>query len=487
MGSLDLVGAGDVPALLQRGLVAAESFPADLFDLAQLFADEGEELALVGGPVRDAFLGVEAQDFDLTTSARPEVTERVFKKWGAKVWDVGRDFGTLAARKGGLVVEVTTYRSEEYVEESRKPEVSFGDTLEGDLSRRDFTVNAMALRLPALALVDPFGGLEDLAGGVLRTPVSALQSFRDDPLRIMRAARFASQLGIDVDPDVMAAMTQEASRLEIVSAERIRVELEKLMVGRYPRRGLEILVHTGAVDWVIPELALLQETVDEHGRHKDIYEHTLTVLEQAIDLESGPDGPVPGPDFVLRFAALMHDIGKPQTRRFEGRKVTFHHHEVVGARITEKRMNKLRFDKATTRAVTNLVAGHLRFHGYGEQNWSDAAVRRYVVDAGDQLERLHRLTKADITTQNRRKAEFLRAAYEDLEERIAALQEQEELDSLRPELDGKQIMELLGLGPSPQVGKAYQFLLDLRMEEGLVGRQEAERRLLAWWQENGAD
>ncbi len=473
----------DVPALLVQGQESLASLPPALFDLAELFQARGEELALVGGPVRDAFLGVPAHDFDLTTSAHPDVTEEIFRQWGARVWNVGRDFGTVAARKKGLTVEVTTYRTEEYEESSRKPVVAYGDTLEGDLSRRDFTVNAMALRLPELALVDPFGGLEDLAAGNLRTPVSAVQSFRDDPLRIMRAARFAAQLGMDVDYEAVKAMEEEAHRLEIVSPERIRSELERLMTSPYPRRGLELLVYTGAIKWVIPELALLVETVDEHGRHKDVYEHTLTVLDQAIDLESGPDGPVPGPDFILRFAALMHDIAKPQTRRFEGNKVTFHHHEVVGAKMTRKRMQALKFDKATTKAVTDLVAGHLRFHGYGEQKWSDAAVRRYVTDAGDQLERLHRLTRADMTTRNRRKALYLKSAYDDLERRIGELREQEELDRVRPELDGEQIMALLNLKPSREVGQAYKFLLNLRMEEGPLGEEEATRRLLQWWDE----
>lgn len=479
---LALVGSGEIAPMLLNAKRALDKLPPAITELSELFAQAGHELALVGGPVRDAFLGVTPHDFDLTTSARPEETEAVIKEWAGAVWDMGREFGTIGGRRDGQIVEITTYRTEEYDATSRKPTVTYGDTLEGDLSRRDFTVNAVAMRLPDMVLVDPFGGLEDLARGVLRTPVSALQSFEDDPLRIMRAARFSAQLGIDVEEDVMKAMSQLAPRLEIVSAERIRAELERLMISPYPRRGIELMVHTGVAQYVLPEVAGLVETVDEHGRHKDVYQHTLTVLDQAMDLETDSEGAVPGPDFVLRFAALMHDIGKPATRRFEGGgKVSFHHHEVVGAKMTRKRMKALKFDKATTNAVTKLVSEHLRFHGYGEQSWTDSAVRRYITDAGDQLERLHRLTRADCTTRNRRKALFLSTAYDDLENRIAQLRQREELDSIRPDLDGEQIMEILELPPSPQVGKAYKYLLNLRMEEGPLGEEEAKRRLLDWW------
>lgn len=479
---LALVGSGEIAPMLLNAKRALEKLPPAITELSELFAQAGHELALVGGPVRDAFLGVTPHDFDLTTSAAPEETEAVIKEWAGAVWDMGREFGTIGGRRDGQIVEITTYRTEEYDATSRKPTVTYGDTLEGDLSRRDFTVNAVAMRLPDMVLVDPFGGLEDLARGVLRTPVSALQSFEDDPLRIMRAARFSAQLGIDVEEDVMKAMSQLAPRLEIVSAERIRAELERLMISPYPRRGIELMVHTGVAQYVLPEVAGLVETVDEHGRHKDVYQHTLTVLDQAMDLETDSEGAVPGPDFILRFAALMHDIGKPATRRFEGGgKVSFHHHEVVGAKMTRKRMKALKFDKATTNAVTKLVSEHLRFHGYGEQSWTDSAVRRYITDAGDQLERLHRLTRADCTTRNRRKALFLSTAYDDLENRIAQLRQREELDSIRPDLDGEQIMEILELPPSPQVGKAYKYLLNLRMEEGPLGEEEAKRRLLDWW------
>ena len=473
--------ARDIPALLANAKRAFAGLPDDILELGRVFEAAGEEIALVGGPVRDAFLGVAPHDFDLTTSAPPERTEELLALWGQAVWDVGKEFGTIGGRRGATSVEVTTYRSDTYEVGSRKPEVSFGDSLEGDLTRRDFTVNAMAMRLPSMALVDPHHGLEDLAQSRLRTPVTAEQSFDDDPLRIMRAARFAAQLGIDVDLDVMEAMEAMAPRLKIVSAERIRAELERLIVSPFPRRGLELMVHTGVAAIVLPEVAELVSTVDEHKRHKDVYEHTLTVLEQAMDLETGPDGVVPAPDFVLRFAALMHDVGKPATRRFEGGSVSFHHHEIVGAKLTRKRMRALKFDKATTEAVAGLVALHLRFHGYGEAAWTDSAVRRYVADAGDLLERLHRLTRADCTTRNRRKALMLSAAYDDLESRIAALREQEELDAIRPDLDGDQIMEILGLRPSRAVKMARDHLLELRMEHGPLGEEGAKEALLAWW------
>jgi len=480
------VSTPSVEQLRRIALHVFATLPVDISELGRLFRDAGHELALVGGPVRDAFLGVTSHDLDFTTSARPEETERILAAWGDAHWDVGREYGTIAARKGDVIVEVTTYRTESYEIGSRKPQVEYGETLEGDLTRRDFTVNAMALRLPQLEFVDPTGGMHDLAARMLRTPVTAEQSFDDDPLRIMRAARFSAQLGLDVVPDVLAAMTAMSSRLVIVSAERIRAELERLVVSPLPRRGLELLAYTGVADVVLPELSRLQETVDEHRRHKDVYEHTLTVLEQAIALETGPDGPVPGPDFVLRFAALMHDIGKPATRHFEpGGNVSFHHHEMVGAKMTRARMKVLRFDNQTTKDVSKLVELHLRFHGYGEAKWTDSAVRRYVADAGPLLERLHRLTRADCTTRNQRKAIRLAAAYDDLEDRIALLREDEELRAIRPELDGTQIMEILGVPAGPVVGRAYKYLLDVRMEEGPIGADAARERLLRWWAAEG--
>ncbi|WP_343049483.1 CCA tRNA nucleotidyltransferase [Nocardioides perillae] len=457
-----------------------------LDELGGRFTTAGEELALVGGPVRDAMLGRSHTDLDFTTSARPEVTERLVKGWADAVWDIGRAFGTIGCRKGPWQVEITTYRSETYDPDSRKPDVDYGDSLAGDLGRRDFTVNAMAVALPGRAVEDPYGGVVDLAHRVLRTPGSPEDSFGDDPLRMLRAARFAAQLGFGVDPGVVSAMTAMADRISIISAERVRDELVKLVCAPYPRLGLTLLVETGLAERVLPELPALALERDEHHRHKDVYEHTLTVLEQSIDLEHrlAPEGEEPRPDFVSRFAALMHDVGKPRTRRFlDDGSVTFHHHDVVGAKLTRKRMKALRFSNDETEAVCRLVELHLRFHGYGSGEWTDAAVRRYVRDAGDELERLHVLTRADCTTRNRRKAERLRRTYDDLEERIARLSEEEELASLRPELDGNQIMELLGIGPGRDVGRAYQFLLDLRMDEGVVGEQRAREALLAWWAE----
>ncbi|MDO5673214.1 MAG: CCA tRNA nucleotidyltransferase [Actinomycetaceae bacterium] len=463
-------------------LVFSECFPTEIARLGEIYAQAGEELALVGGPVRDACLGKVPHDFDLTTSAMPEKTQELLDLWGDAVWDVGKEFGTIGGRLGDVVVEVTTYRSEEYVIGSRKPTVTYGDTLEGDLTRRDFTINAMALRLPDFELVDPTRGLKDLVAGVLRTPASPEQSFDDDPLRIMRAARFAAQLGFHVEEDVMRAMIDYAQRLDIVSAERIREEFVRLMTAPDPRRGLELLVYTGVADLVIPEISALSDTVDEHKRHKDVYEHTLTVLEQAMALETDEDGPVPSPDFVLRMAALFHDCGKPATRKFEGKGVvTFHQHDIVGARMTAKRMRLLKFDKQTTKDVSKLVALHQRFHGYGEQEWSESAVRRYITDAGPLLERLHRLTRADCTTRNAKKAAYLQAAYDDLEERIGELLEKEELSKVRPDLDGNQIMEILGLKPGREVGQAYKYMLSVRMERGPLEHEEAVDTLRSWW------
>ncbi|HEU5045418.1 MAG TPA: CCA tRNA nucleotidyltransferase [Nocardioidaceae bacterium] len=456
-----------------------------LDDLGKRFRKAGEEVALVGGPVRDALLGRLHNDLDLTTSARPDTTERLLTGWADAIWDMGRDFGTIGCRKDGWQIEITTYRSDKYDPSSRKPEVAYGDTLAGDLGRRDFTVNAMAVTVPGQEFEDPYGGLDDLVDKVLRTPGRPEDSFDDDPLRMMRAARFAAQLGFTVDPEVRSAMTAMAERIEIVSAERVRDELVKLVTAPYPRLGLTLLVETGLADRVLPELPALALERDEHHRHKDVYEHTLTVLEQAIELEVRlPNG---GPDFVCRFAALMHDVGKPKTRRFSGDgTVTFHHHDVVGAKITRKRMKALRFSNDDIDAVCQLVEQHLRFHGYGTGEWTDSAVRRYVRDAGDQLARLHVLTRADCTTRNRRKAERLRRSYDHLEERIARLAEQEELDAIRPDLDGNQIMEILGIPPGREVGEAYRFLLEQRLERGPMSPEDAKAALLEWWDARSA-
>jgi poly(A) polymerase len=448
-------------------------------DLGARFTAAGEQIALVGGPVRDAMLGRQHLDLDFTTSARPEVTEKLLKGWADAIWDVGRAFGTIGCRRGDYQVEITTYRSEEYDPSSRKPVVDYGDSLVGDLGRRDFTVNAMAVALPDRVFEDPYGGIVDLAHKVLRTPGRPEDSFGDDPLRMMRAARFTAQLGFTVAPEVRRAMTDMADRITIVSAERVRDELVKLVCAPRPRAGLSLLVETGLAAHVLPELPTLALERDEHHRHKDVYEHTLTVLEQTIDLEDRlPDG---GPDFTARFAALMHDIGKPRTRRFQSDgTVTFHHHDVVGAKLTRKRMQALRFSSDETAEVAKLVELHLRFHGYGDGQWTDAAVRRYVRDAGPLLPWLHVLTRADCTTRNQRKADRLRRTYDALESRIERLSEQEELASIRPDLDGNQIMEILGIPAGPQVGAAYRHLLELRLDNGPMSYDEARAALLDW-------
>jgi poly(A) polymerase len=467
----------------RRRLAAAllELDPAVL-DLAERFAAAGHRLALVGGPVRDAALSRRAPDHDFTTDAVPDVTERLLRGWADAVWAIGKAYGTIGAQRGDLTVEVTTYRSEHYDPSSRKPDVAFGTSLEADLRRRDFTVNAMAVELPFLQFVDPFGGLDDLVAGRLRTPGTPEESFSDDPLRMMRAARFTAQLGFRPVPEVVTAMTQMAARIEIVAAERIRAEFEKLLLAPDPVAGLRLLVDTGLADHVLPELPALRLEPDEHHRHKDVYAHSLTVLQQAIALEDGPDGPVPGPDLVLRLAALLHDIGKPRTRRFEpGGAVTFHHHELEGAKLVGRRLKAMRFDKETIRQVARLVELHLRFHGYGDQEWTDSAVRRYVTDAGPLLERLHRLTRSDCTTRNRRKAERLAAAYDALEARVARLQAQEELDAVRPDLDGNAIMKILGIPPGREVGQAWSHLKELRLERGPLSPDEARAELLQWW------
>ena len=453
--------------------------PAVALALGERFVAAGHQLALVGGSVRDLVLRRRITDLDFATDAPPEQTEAVLAGWADTTWDLGRAFGTIGARRGDDVLEITTYRSEHYDPDSRKPEVVYGDTLAGDLGRRDFTVNAMALVLPEQRLVDPFGGLTDLAAAVLRTPGTPQDSFSDDPLRMMRAARFAAQLGFTVAPQVTAAMADMAARLEIVSAERVRVELVKLLLAPQPRAGLALLVETGLADVVLPELPALALERDEHHRHKDVYEHTLTVLEQAIALE---DDEVPGPDLVLRLAALLHDVGKPATRRFEpGGGVSFHHHEVVGAKLVTRRLKALRFDKETTKAVARLVELHLRFHGYGEGAWTDSAVRRYVSDAGPLLSRLHRLTRSDSTTRNARKADRLSRSYDQLEARIAALTEAEELAAIRPDLDGEAIMAELGLSPGAVVGRAYRHLLELRLDQGPLHPDVARAELQRWW------
>jgi poly(A) polymerase len=466
--------------------------------LGALFAEHGHELHLVGGSVRDALLGQLGHDLDFTTSARPDAVEELLRQFSPAVWTIGKEFGTIGCRvreaDASWVIEVTTYRSDAYAGSSRKPAVVFGDNLDGDLVRRDFTINAMAVSLPDKQFHDPYGGLGDLARGVIRTPAAPEISFSDDPLRMMRAARFAAQLDFSVAPEVVAAMKAMAERISIISAERVRDELTRLLLSARPRRGLDLMVSTGLAERVLPELPALRLERDEHHRHKDVYQHSLTVLEQAIALEfrlpdrQDDDVLVPArPDLVGRLAALLHDIGKPATRKFEpGGKVSFHHHDVVGAKLARKRLTALRFSNEVIKAVANLIALHLRFHGYGdhlgaEGEWTDSAVRRYVRDAGDQLERLHILTRADCTTRNQARAAALRAAYDDLERRIGVLAEQEELEALRPDLDGNQIMTILGIPPGRDVGRAYSYLLERRIEEGPLSEDRAREELLAWW------
>ena len=467
----------------QRKALAAllrERVP-EVAEIGRLFARHGHELALVGGPVRDVLLGQQPGDFDLTTDATPDQVLTMASGWADRTWEVGIAFGTVGLRKGNTVFEITTYRSEQYGRTSRKPDVQYGTSLEGDLGRRDFTVNAMAARLPGYEFTDPFGGFEALREKVLRTPGPPERSFGDDPLRILRAARFAAKLGFTVADDVRAAMTDQAERLEIVSAERITSELTKLMLTPDPALGIDVLVQTGVADEVLPEVSRLRMEADEHHRHKDVYQHSLTVLRQAIALEPryGLDGN--GGDLVVRLAALLHDIGKPKTRTLlpDGR-VAFHLHEVKGAQMTKRRLTALRFPKDVISDVSQLVGLHLRFHGYGDGEWTDSAVRRYVRDAGPLLTRLHVLTRADCTTRNRAKAARLARAYDGLEQRIAELSEQEELARLRPELDGNEIMRILGVPPGPVVGKAYTYLLELRINQGELGRERVTQLLLDW-------
>jgi poly(A) polymerase len=470
-----------VPLNHEQRLAAAallrEQVP-DVAEIGQLFEARGHELALVGGPVRDVFLGQRPADLDLTTDATPEQVLELTKDWADKTWTVGIAFGTVGLRKGNTLFEVTTYRSEQYGPTSRKPEVAYGRSLEDDLSRRDFTINAMAARLPGYELADPFGGLDALKEKVLRTPGAPERSFDDDPLRILRAARFVAKLGFTVAPEVRAAMTEQASRLEKVSAERITGELTKLMLAPDPAAGIDILVQTEVAGEVLPEVSKLRMEADEHHRHKDVYEHSLTVLRQAIELE--PRYGLQG-DLRVRLAALLHDIGKPRTRSLlSGGRVAFHLHEVIGAKMTRRRLTKLRFPNDIVDDVSKLVELHLRFHGYGEGEWTDSAVRRYVRDAGPLLSRLHVLTRADCTTRNRAKAVRLARAYDSLEQRIVELSEQEELGKLRPELDGNEIMRLLGVRPGRVVGQAYNFLLELRLEQGELGRERVTQELLRW-------
>ena len=466
-------------------ILSALGESADLLkELGEKFSKNGFEISLVGGPVRDAVLGKLVKDLDLTTNAKPEEIQKCLKGWADSIWDVGIKFGTVGAKVKDYVFEITTYRTEQYEDTSRKPSVEFGKTLEEDLARRDFTINAMALRLPNFELVDIYNGLTDLNNKILRTPLDAQISFSEDPLRMLRAARFMSKLDLKPQADLVEAMKTLADRLKIVSMERINDEFNKLLLTDKPRPGIELLVETGVAEHFLPELPALKLEIDEHHHHKDVYQHSLTVLDQVIDLETKHQPQIEA-DLVLRIAALLHDIGKPKTRKFEGEgRVSFHHHEVVGARLAKKRLEKLRYSNEIIEQVCLLIELHLRFHGYGDGKWTDSAVRRYVRDAEEQLIRLHKLTRADCTTRNDAKAEKLRNAYNDLEERIVELSKQEELKSMRPELDGAEIMKVLNIKPGPEVGKAYQFLLDLRLDKGIIGIEKATEELKTWWAKN---
>ena len=482
------VGSSSVSEAAKRNAVAELLRVSGVADeLAARFAAGGHQLYLVGGSVRDALLGRLSTDLDFTTDARPQRVLQLIAGWADAVWDTGIEFGTVGLRRGDATLEITTFRSDTYDRVSRNPQVEFGSTIEGDLLRRDFTVNAMAVDLTSKRFVDPFDGMAALKAKVLDTPAPPEESFADDPLRMLRAARFASQLGFRPAPRVVEAMTAMAKELGRITAERVQQELTKLLLGRYPRAGIELMVDTGLADVVLPEVPGMQLTIDEHHQHKDVYRHSLTVLEQAIELETKHE-PAMEPDLVLRWAALLHDIGKPATRRFEpGGRGSFHHHEVVGAEMARKRLRALKYPKDVVEDVSRLVYLHLRFHGYGRGQWTDSAVRRYVNDAGPLLTRLHKLVRADCTTRNKRKAAALQRTYDDLERRIARIAAEEDLAKIRPDLDGNEIMRILQIPPGPLVGKAWRHLKELRLERGPLERDEAVAELLAWAKEQGIE
>jgi poly(A) polymerase len=476
--------------LLARAQKALTKHDDVLRGLGALFDAAGHQLYLVGGSVRDALLGRLGADLDFTTDARPERMQTLLRGWADAMWDTGIEFGTVGVGKGRDRLEITTFRADTYDQVSRNPQVRFGDDLDGDLVRRDFTVNAMAVRItgdgPA-GFHDPLGGLTALREQVLDTPSAPEVSFGDDPLRMLRAARFVAQLEFTVAPRVRAAMTAMADELSRITVERVATELDKLLLGANPMAGIELMVQTGLGEVVLPEVGAMRMAIDEHHQHKDVYQHSLTVLRQAIDLEGPVGSEGGGPDLVLRWAALLHDIGKPATRRHEpDGGVSFHHHEVVGAKMVRKRMRALKYSKQMVDDVSQLVYLHLRFHGYGDGAWTDSAVRRYVTDAGPLLTRLHKLVRADCTTRNKRRAARLQASYDDLERRIAELAAKEDLQRVRPDLDGNEIMRLLDIPAGPQVGEAWRFLKELRLDRGPLDHDEAVAELRRWWNERTA-
>jgi poly(A) polymerase len=476
--------ATDDTELLTRAAVALNGHGHVLREVGGLFALAGHQLYLVGGSVRDAVLGRLTTDLDFTTDARPEQVQRIVRPWADALWDTGIEYGTVGVGKAGHRLEITTFRADSYDQVSRNPRVQFGDRLEDDLVRRDFTVNAMAVRITADGpgeFLDPLGGLDAVRRRVLDTPAAPEVSFGDDPLRMLRAARFVSQLEFVVAERVRQAIVVMAPQLSRITVERVAVELDKMLLGADPVAGIELMVRTGMGDVVVPEVGGMRMAIDEHHQHKDVYQHSLTVLRQAIELEERPD-------LVLRWAALLHDIGKPATRRHESDGgVSFHHHEVVGAKLTRKRMRALKYSKQMVDDVSQLVYLHLRFHGYassdGTGRWTDSAVRRYVADAGPLLPRLHKLVRADCTTRNKRRAARLQANYDSLEARIAELAAKEDLARVRPDLDGNEIMRILGIPAGPQVGEAWKYLKELRLDRGPLSAEEAEAELLAWWNE----
>ncbi|MCZ4549575.1 MULTISPECIES: CCA tRNA nucleotidyltransferase [Mycobacteriales] len=477
----DLAAAERRTRLLAAAAVSLRSLSDVLDPLGARFAAAGFELYLVGGSVRDAVLGRLTNDLDFTTDARPDKVKELLHGWAEAIWDTGIDFGTISAAKAGHQIEITTFRADSYDRVGRNPEVRFGDRLEDDLIRRDFSMNAMAVKIGAdgsQQFVDPLGGLDALLAGVIDTPAAPEDSFNDDPLRMLRGVRFVSQLGFSLSPGVFAATVRMAAQIDRITVERVAAELDKLILGEHAVEGVDMLCETGLAERVMPEIPGMKLAIDEHHQHKDVYTHSLTVLSQAIDLEDGD------PDLVLRWAAILHDIGKPATRRHEPNGgVSFHHHEVVGAKMVRKRLRALKYPKAVVEDVANLVFLHLRFHGYGEGQWTDSAVRRYVTDAGELLPRLHKLVRADCTTRNKRRAKRLQQSYDNLEARIDKIAEAEDLARVRPDLDGNAIMELLGLPPGPQVGKAWRYLKELRLDRGPMSHDEAEEALRQWWAE----